>query len=61
MLNDPQVGGLRIDVTTTRGAVTLSGIVRSEAERAQAIALARRVTGVTDVKDALQVMAEARP
>ena len=61
MLNDPQVGGLRIDVNTTRGAVTLSGIVRSEAERAQAIALARRVSGVTDVKDALQVMAEGRP
>lgn len=29
MLNDPAVGGLRIDVDTFRGAVTLSGRVKS--------------------------------
>jgi hyperosmotically inducible protein len=61
MLNDPQVGGLRIDVSTTKGAVTLSGIVRSEAERTQALALVRKVSGVTEVKDALQVIPEGRP
>jgi osmotically-inducible protein OsmY len=60
MLNDPQVGGLRIDVDTFKGAVTLSGRVKTEAERAQAIALARRVSGVTEVKDALQVIPEDR-
>ena len=58
MLNDPAVGGLAIDVGAFQGVVTLSGRVRSEAERAQAIGLARRVSGVTDVKDALQVIPE---
>jgi osmotically-inducible protein OsmY len=55
MLNDPAVGGLRIDVDTFKGVVTLSGSVKNPAERDQAIALARRTTGVTEVKDALQV------
>lgn len=55
MLNDPAVGGLKIDVDTFKGAVTLSGSVKSDAERQQAIALARRVSGVTQVKDNLQV------
>jgi len=55
MLNDPAVGGLRIDVDTFKGAVTLSGSVKSQAEKEQAIALARRVTGVTEVKDSLQI------
>jgi osmotically-inducible protein OsmY len=55
MLNAPDVGGLRIDVDTFKGVVTLSGRVKSEAERAQAIALARMISGVVDVKDALQI------
>src|SRR4051794_1617187 len=57
MLNDPAVGGLRIDVDTFKGVVTLSGQVKSEAERQQAITLARRTSGVNEVKDALQVQA----
>ncbi|HEY6362395.1 MAG TPA: BON domain-containing protein [Vicinamibacterales bacterium] len=60
MLNDPAVGGLRIDVDTFKGAVTLSGRVKSEAERQQAIALARSIDGVTEVKDALQVIPEGQ-
>jgi hyperosmotically inducible protein len=60
MLNDPAVGGLRIDVDTFKGAVTLSGRVKSESERKQAIALARGVDGVTEVKDALQVIPEGQ-
>lgn len=55
LLNDPAVGGLRIDVDTFKGVVTLSGRVKSQGEREQALALARRVNGVTDVKDALQI------
>jgi osmotically-inducible protein OsmY len=58
MLNDPAVGGLRIDVDTFKGVVTLSGRVKSQAERDQAIALARSVDGVTQVQDALQVIPE---
>jgi osmotically-inducible protein OsmY len=60
MLNDPAVGGLRIDVDTFKGTVTLSGRVKSEAERQQAIALARMVDGVTQVKDALQIIPEGQ-
>lgn len=59
MLNDPTVGGLGIDVDTFKGAVTLTGRVKSQAEKDQAIALARRASGVTEVKDALQVIPEA--
>ena len=58
MLNDPQVAGLKIDVDTFKGVVTLSGRVKSPTERDQAIAIARRTTGVVEVKDALQVVPE---
>jgi osmotically-inducible protein OsmY len=54
-LNDPQVGGLRIDVDTFKGVVTLSGRVKSPEEEKTAVALARRVGGVSDVKSTLQV------
>ena len=58
MLNDPAVGGLRIDVDTFKGVVTLSGRVKSQAEKDQAVALARMTNGVTEVKDALQIITE---
>ncbi len=56
LLNDPDVGGLRIDVDTTRGIVTLSGTVRSPDEEQRAVALARKTRGVVDVKSTLQVV-----
>ena len=55
LLNDPDVGGLRIDVDTFKGVVTLSGAVKTAAERDKAIALARKINGVTDVKSTLQI------
>jgi osmotically-inducible protein OsmY len=55
LLNDPTVGGLRIDVDTFKGIVTLSGSVRTPQEEQTAMALARKVDGVTDVKSTLQV------
>ena len=61
MLNDPAVGGLSIDVDTFKGVVTLSGRVKSQAEKEQAMNLARRVSGVTEVKDSLQVIPEGQP
>jgi len=60
MLNDPAVGGMKIDVDTYKGVVTLSGRVRSQAEHDQALALARMVVGVTEVKDALQVLPDGQ-
>ena len=59
MLNDPAVGSLRIDVDTSKRVVTLSGRVRSQSERDQALALARQVSGVGEVKDALQIVPDA--
>jgi osmotically-inducible protein OsmY len=56
MLNDQAVGGLAIDVDTFKGVVTLSGRVKSQAEKTQAVAIARRTDGVVEVKDALQVL-----
>jgi len=56
LLNDQSVGGLRIDVDTFKGVVTLSGRVKSQAEKERAIDLAKRVSGVTEVKDALQII-----
>lgn len=55
LLNDPDVGGLRIDVDTTMGVVTLNGVVKSKDEETKAIAIARKINGVKDVKSTLQV------
>src|ERR1700752_706323 len=55
LLNDPVVAGLKIDVDTFKGVVTLSGAAKSPAERDKAIALARQVKGVKDVKSTLQI------
>ena len=55
LLNDPQVGGLKIDVDTTKGVVTMSGIVKTPAEAERAVQLARQQGGVKDVKSTLQV------
>ena len=55
ILNDPDVGGLRIDVDTFKGVVTLSGRVRAKEDEVKAIELARKVGGVADVKSSLQI------
>ena len=55
LLNDPDVGGLRIDVDTFKGVVTLSGRVKNRDEETKAVALARKIGGVADVKSTLQV------
>ena len=54
-VNDPTVGALRIDVDTFKGVVTLSGRVKSKEEESKAIALARSIRGVTQVKSTLQI------
>jgi osmotically-inducible protein OsmY len=55
LLNDPDVGALRIDVDTFKGVVTLSGAVKSAAERDKAMGIAKKIGGVTDVKSTLQI------
>jgi osmotically-inducible protein OsmY len=54
-INDPVVGAAKIDVDTFKGVVTLSGRVKNKDEEQKAIALARSIRGVTDVKSSLQV------
>ena len=60
MLNDPNVAATKIDVDTFKGVVTLSGRVKNQAEHEQAVTIARRTTGVVEVKDALQVIPEGQ-
>ncbi|MGE5243486.1 MAG: BON domain-containing protein [Betaproteobacteria bacterium] len=55
LLNDPSVSAMRIDVDTTKGVVTMSGVVKSQAEEQRAIQIARGIPGVRDVKSTLQV------
>ena len=57
LLNDPEVGAMKIDVDTASGVVTLSGSVKSQLDAEKATALARRAPGVKDVKSALHVNA----
>ena len=57
LLNDPQVAATKIEVSTAGGIVTLSGSVKSKADEARAIQVARTVTGVRDVKSTLLVPA----
>jgi osmotically-inducible protein OsmY len=53
LLADKTVGGLKIDVDTKDGVVTLTGPVHSGVERAQALKLARNTKGVKRVANKL--------
>jgi hyperosmotically inducible protein len=55
LLNDPQVAAGKINVTAANGVVTLSGSVRTAAERDRAVTLARQTSGVSDVRSELSV------
>lgn len=55
---DGDVAGRHIDVDTLNGVVTLTGEVRTEGERRQAIALARNTDGVQSVNDQLRLVPE---
>ena len=55
LLSDDLVKGLKIDVDTRAGVVYLTGNVGSEAERDQAVKLARESSGVKDVQANLTI------
>jgi hyperosmotically inducible periplasmic protein len=55
LLNDLAITATAIDVQTANGVVTLSGQVKTRDEEARAVALARGVKGVSDVKSALKI------
>ena len=54
-LADSKVGGLKIDVDTSHGVVTLTGPVHSSAEKNEAIRLAKTTAGVKSVVSKLTV------
>jgi osmotically-inducible protein OsmY len=54
-LADTDVSGLRIDVDSNNGVVTLTGTVRTAAEKKKAIAIAKDTDGVKSVVDRLKV------
>ena len=55
MALDDSVRARTIDVTTDGSTVTLTGTVRSDAERDRARILARETVGVTEVVDRLKI------
>jgi hyperosmotically inducible protein len=59
LLADPDTSGLRIDVDTEDRTVTLTGTVKSDAEKTEAVEIARKVAGVRNVTDRLTI--ERRP
>jgi hyperosmotically inducible protein len=55
LLNDQQIGAMKIDVTTSNGVVTLSGTVNSRADEARALTLAQQAEGVKRVVSLLKI------
>jgi hyperosmotically inducible periplasmic protein len=55
LLADPDTSGLRIDVDTKDKVVTLTGKVKSQAEKGQAVQIARNTEGVKGVNDKLTI------
>lgn len=55
LLADPDVAGLAIDVDTRDRVVTLTGTVKTQAEKKEALAIARQVEGVASVTDRITV------
>jgi hyperosmotically inducible protein len=55
LLADTHTSGLKIDVDTKEKVVTLSGNVKSQAEKAQAVQIARNTEGVKSVNDKLTI------
>lgn len=56
MLADSTVGGLKIDIDTTDGVVSLTGDVKSTVEKRRAVAIARETDGVKSVNDKLKIV-----
>jgi hyperosmotically inducible protein len=55
LMADPDTSGLRIDVDTKDKVVTLTGKVKSQAEKGQAVQIARNTEGVKSVTDKLTI------
>lgn len=61
LAQEPTVSALAISVDTLDGVVILSGFVESEPQREKAIAIARGVAGVREVRGDALVLRPQRP
>ena len=61
LLADTTVSGLKIDVDTKNGVVTLNGSADTRAEAQQAVKLAKATTGVKRVVNKLTVTSAGKP
>jgi hyperosmotically inducible protein len=52
---DPQVSAVNVSVETNEGVVTLTGRVKSDVARREAVKLAKDTEGVRSVRDLLEV------
>lgn len=55
LVDDPVVRAREVNVETFKGVVQLSGFVRSKEAMDQAVAIARSIEGVKDVKSDMRV------
>lgn len=55
LVKDPMVSALDVSVESFKGAVQLSGFVKTEAQRDQAVRIANDVPGVTQVFNSIQL------
>lgn len=55
IFNEPTLKSAEINVETFKGVVQLSGFVNSQADINKAVEVARSVSGVTSVKNAMRV------
>jgi osmotically-inducible protein OsmY len=55
LANDPDVGGVKFDVSVHEGAVTLKGKVRTDKQKSKAEKVTKKVKGVTSVINQLVI------
>lgn len=55
LANDPDIGGMPIDVEVHQGVATLKGKVRSDKQKSKAEKLAKKVKGVSSVTNQLVI------
>jgi|SRR4029453_3625422 hyperosmotically inducible protein len=55
LLNEKGMDPTKIDVQTSQGVVTLTGKVKNKEDESKAVAVARSIRGVADVKSSLQI------
>jgi osmotically-inducible protein OsmY len=55
LANDPDLGGVKFDISVHQGAVTLKGKVRTDKQKSKAERVTKKVKGVTSVVNQLVV------